>query len=274
MQNRHITFIGAGNMAGSIISGLVKDGYPADYICASAPSTANTKKLAQQFSIRTSQDNAQAVNNSDVVVLGVKPQIMADVCQALANQGCDFSNKLIISIAAGISVERLQSLLGKNTPIIRTMPNTPSLLQKGMTGLFASQQVNEEDKKFAGELMSAVGETVWVEDETMINAVISASGSAPAYFFLFMESMQNKAIEMGFSAEQARLLVLQSALGSAEMVKQNPNIELSTLRQNVTSKGGTTAEAINTFLQLGLPETVAKAMQAAADRGAEMEKLF
>jgi len=274
MQHKHITFIGAGNMAGSIISGLVKDGYPADYICASAPSTANTEKLAQQFAIKTSQNNAQAVNTSDVVVLGVKPQMMADVCQALADQGCDFSNKLVISIAAGISVQRLQSLLGENTAIIRTMPNTPSLLQKGMTGLFASQQVNEEDKKFAGELMTAVGETVWVEDEAMINAVIAASGSAPAYFFLFMESMQNKAIEMGFSAEQARLLVLQSALGSAEMVKQNPDIELSTLRQNVTSKGGTTAEAINTFQQLGLPETVEKAMQAAADRGADMEKLF
>jgi len=274
MQHRKITFIGAGNMAGSIISGLVKDGYPADYICASAPSLANTQKLAQQYAIKISQDNVQAVNNSDVIVLGVKPQIMADVCQALAQQDCDFSNKLVISIAAGISVQRLQSLLGDDTAIIRTMPNTPSLLQKGMTGLFASKQVNKEDKQFANELMSAVGETVWVENESMINAIIAASGSAPAYFFLFMEAMQNKAMEMGFSKEQARLLVLQSALGSAEMVKQNADIELATLRNNVTSKGGTTAQAISTFEQLGLSETVAKAMQAAADRGAEMEKLF
>lgn len=274
MQHKKIAFIGAGNMAGSIISGLVKDGYPADYICASDPSTENTQRLSQQYAIQGSQDNIYAVNNSDVIVLAVKPQIMADVCQALAEQNCDFSNKLVISIAAGISVQRLQSLLGENTAIIRTMPNTPALLQKGMTGLFASKQVDKENKQFANELMSAVGETVWVEDETMINAVIAASGSAPAYFFLFMESMQNKAIDMGFSKEQARLLVLQSALGSAEMVKQNADIELATLRKNVTSKGGTTAEAISTFEQLGLPETVAKAMQAAADRGAEMEKLF
>jgi pyrroline-5-carboxylate reductase len=274
MQHKKITFIGAGNMAGSIISGLVKGGYPADYICASDPSIENTQRLSQQYAIQGSQDNIYAVNNSEVIVLAVKPQIMADVCQALAEQDCDFSNKLVISIAAGISVQRLQSLLGENTAIIRTMPNTPALLQKGMTGLFASKQVNKENKEFANELMSAVGETVWVEDEAMINAVIAASGSAPAYFFLFMEAMQNKAIDMGFSKEQARLLVLQTALGSAEMVKQNADIELATLRKNVTSKGGTTAEAISTFEQLKLPETVAKAMQAAADRGAEMEKLF
>lgn len=274
MQHKKITFIGAGNMAGSIISGLVKHGYPAELICASDPCVENTRKLTEQYKIRGSQDNVQAVNGSDVVVLAVKPQIMGDVCQAIAEQGVDFTNKLIISIAAGISVQRLQSLLGENSAVIRTMPNTPALLQKGMTGLFASKQVTQQQKNFAGELMAAVGETVWVEDEAMINAVIAASGSAPAYFFLFMEAMQAKAVEMGFDQQQARLLVLQSALGSAEMVKQNPDIDLATLRENVTSKGGTTAEALGTFNELGLSETVAKAMQAAADRGAEMEKLF
>ena len=261
-------------MAGSIISGLIKDGYPADFICASDPCVENTQKLTELYAIQGSQDNAQSANCSEVIVLAVKPQIMGAVCQTLAEQGVDFSNKLVISIAAGISVQRLQSLLGENTAVIRTMPNTPALLQKGMTGLFASKQVNEQDKSFAGELMAAVGETVWVEDEAMINAVIAASGSAPAYFFLFMEAMQAKAMAMGFDKQQARLLVLQSAMGSAEMVKQNPDIDLSTLRENVTSKGGTTAEALRTFNELELSETVAKAMQAAADRGLEMEKLF
>ena len=274
MLHKKITFIGAGNMAGSIISGLVKDGYPADFICASDPCLENTQKLTQQYAILGSQNNSEAVANSDVIVLAVKPQMMAKVCQTLADQGADFTNKLVISIAAGISVQRLQSLLGENTAVIRTMPNTPALLQKGMTGLFASKQVKEADKNFAGELMACVGETVWVKDESMINAIIAASGSAPAYFFLFMEAMQAKAIEMGFDEEQARLLVLQSALGSAEMVKQNPDIALSTLRENVTSKGGTTAEALRTFNDLTLTDTVAKAMQAAADRGAEMEALF
>ncbi len=274
MQHKNITFIGAGNMAGSIINGLVKSGYPAKQICASAPSLTNTQKLADDLSILNSQDNNQSAQWADVVVLGVKPQMMAAVCQTLVDAGVDFSNKLVISIAAGVSVARLQSILGDNTAVIRTMPNTPSLLQKGMTGLFASQQVSKEDKAFSGELMAAVGEIVWVEEEAQINAVIAAAGSAPAYFFLFMEAMQTKAIEMGFSEEDARLLVQQAAIGSAEMVKQNPQLDLATLRNNVISKGGTTAEAVRTFNELNLPEIVGKAMQAASDRGAEMEKLF
>ncbi|MEL0630611.1 pyrroline-5-carboxylate reductase [Psychromonas aquatilis] len=274
MQDKKITFIGAGNMAGSIINGLVKGGYPANLICASAPSLTNTQKLADELAITASQDNNQSASWADVIVLGVKPQMMADVCKALVDGGVDFTNKLVISIAAGVSVTRFQSVLGENTAVIRTMPNTPSLLQKGMTGLFASQQVSAQDKDFASELMGAVGEIVWVEEESQINGVIAAAGSAPAYFFLFMESMQKKAMEMGFSKEDARLLVQQSAIGSAEMVKQNAHLDLETLRNNVISKGGTTAEAVRTFNELNLPEIVGKAMQAASDRGAEMEKLF
>ncbi|MGB5444010.1 MAG: pyrroline-5-carboxylate reductase [Psychromonas sp.] len=274
MLHKKITFIGAGNMAASIISGLVKSGYPGDCICASEPNITNTQKLVDKYAINGSQDNSTSANWAEVIVLAVKPQIMADVCQALANQGVDFSNKLVISIAAGVSVQRLQFLLGEKTPVIRVMPNTPALLQKGMTGLFASQQVSQENKTFADELLSSVGETLWVKEESMINAVTAASGSSPAYFFLFMEAMQDKAIAMGFDPEQARLLVMQSALGSIEMVKHNPELTLSTLRENVTSKGGTTAAALATFNELALTETVAKAMQAAADRGAEMEKLF
>jgi len=274
MQHRKITFIGAGNMAGSIINGLVKGGYPANLICASAPSLNNTQKLVDELSITNSQDNIQSASAAEVIVLGVKPQMMADVCQTLIDGGVDFSNKLVISIAAGVSVARFQSILGDNTAVIRTMPNTPSLLQKGMTGLFASQQVTELDKSFCSELMSAVGEIVWVNEESQINAIIAAAGSAPAYFFLFMEAMQTKAMEMGFNQQEARLLVQQAAIGSAEMVKQNQQLDLSTLRNNVISKGGTTAEAVRTFNELDLSAIVDKAMQAAADRGAEMEKLF
>lgn len=274
MLHKKITFIGAGNMASSIISGLVSDGYPSESICASEPRTEATDKLVKQFSIKSSQDNIESARWAEVIVLAVKPQIMASVCQALTDAGVDFSNKLVLSIAAGVSVRRLQSLLGENTPVIRTMPNTPSLLQKGMTGLFASSQVNSENKDFAGHLMQAVGEVLWVEQETMIDAVTATSGSGPAYFFLFMEAMHNKAQEMGFTDEEARKLVLQTALGSAEMVKNNPQLSIGTLRENVTSKGGTTAAALNTFNDSDLTEIVAKAMQAAADRGAEMESLF
>lgn len=274
MLHNKITFIGAGNMASSIISGLVKGGYPADLICASDPAQQSTQKLSQLYGIKGSQDNHESANWADVIVLAVKPQIMGVVCQALAEQEIDFSNKLMISIAAGISVQRLHALLGENTPVIRAMPNTPSLLQKGMTGLFASSQVTAENKKFSGDLLNSVGETVWVEEESMINAITAASGSAPAYFFMFMEAMQNKAMQLGFNESDARQLVLQTALGSAEMVKQNADISIATLRENVTSKGGTTAEGLRTLSEQGLTETVAKAMQAVVNRGEEMEKLF
>jgi len=274
MQHKKITFIGAGNMASSIISGLIKDGYPAQMICAAEPEKANTDKLSAEFSIVGSQDNAKSAQWADIIVLAVKPQIMAMVCEALANEGVNFSDKLVVSIAAGVSIARLQSILGNETAIIRTMPNTPALLQKGMTGLFASAQVSQTEKTFAGELMAAVGEVVWVEEESKINAIIAASGSAPAYFFLFMEAMQTKAMALGFTEQEARLLVQQSAIGSAEMVKQNAHLDLATLRNNVTSKGGTTAEAIRTFNELDLSDIVAKAMQAASDRGEEMETLF
>jgi len=274
MLHKKITFIGAGNMASSIISGLIQDGYPSQAICASEPNVEATDKLTQQFSIKGSQDNVASTTWAEVVVLAVKPQIMSTVCQALADAGVDFSDKLVISIAAGISVKRLQSLLGENTSVIRTMPNTPALLQKGMAGLFASPQVNTANKIFAAQLMQAVGEMIWVEKESMIDAVTATSGSGPAYFFLFMEAMHAKAKQMGFNDEQAKQLVLQTALGSAEMVAKNPDISIATLRENVTSKGGTTAAALNTFNELGLSEIVAKAMQSAADRGAEMESLF
>ncbi|MFO6422728.1 pyrroline-5-carboxylate reductase [Motilimonas sp. KMU-193] len=273
MEQKKITFIGAGNMASSLIGGLVQDGYDKNLLSASDPNADNRAKMEQQFAITTLTDNAQAVAAADVVVLAVKPQIMADVCQHLVDQGVDLANKLFISIAAGISVARLQGIFG-SVPVVRTMPNTPALLQQGMTGLFASEQVSDSDKAFAGDLMAAVGKIVWVETEAQINGIIAASGSAPAYFFLFMEAMQQTAIEMGFSPEQARLLVQQSALGSAQMVIENPDLDLATLRTNVTSKGGTTAEAIRTFNEQGLSDIVKQAMHAAAERGAEMEQLF
>ncbi|AGH80257.1 pyrroline-5-carboxylate reductase [Psychromonas sp. CNPT3] len=274
MLHKKITFIGAGNMTSSIISGLIKANYPHELICASAPSVTNTTKLEVEFSIKISRDNVLSAIWADVIVLAVKPQIMADVCQALKLAGVDFKNKLVISIAAGVSVQRLQGLLGETTEIIRTMPNTPSLLQKGMTGLFAPAQVSADNHLFAEQLLQCVGETIWVKTEAMINAIIAVSGSAPAYFFMFMEAIQEKAIKMGFDEQQARLLVQQVALGSAEMVLQNPEKSLATLRQNVTSKGGATAEALRVFNDLDLNNTVATAMQSASDRGAAMESLF
>ncbi|MEZ9937808.1 pyrroline-5-carboxylate reductase [Vibrio breoganii] len=269
---RNIAFIGSGNMASSIIAGLLDSGYPTNALTATAPSQQSRDRISQRFSITATSDNRAAITQADVIVLSVKPQIMSEVLAELSD--IDFSNKLLISIAAGITIPRLQSMLGQDADFVRVMPNTPSLLGLGMSGLYAPEQISEEDKAFAGELMQAVGKICWVETEAQINSIIAAAGSSPAYFFLFMEAMQQEAIAQGFDKDTARMLVQQSAIGAAQMVAENPELELSTLRQQVTSKGGTTAEAIATFNQHQLSDTVATAMQAAVKRAQEMESLF
>ncbi|EGA69291.1 pyrroline-5-carboxylate reductase [Vibrio sinaloensis DSM 21326] len=272
MEHKKIAFIGAGNMVKAIVSGLVAGGYPAKLITATAPSETRRLPLEQQFGICTTNDNQQAATDADVVVLSVKPQMMAEVCKPL--QGVDWSNKLVISIAAGIQSERFNQMLNSQLNLVRVMPNTPSQLGLGMSGLYAPAHVCEQDKAFAAELMQACGKVCWVEQESGINNIIAAAGSAPAYFFLFMEAMQAEAIAQGFDQQTARLLVQQSALGAASMVVGNPDTDLATLRENVTSKGGTTAEALRTFNQHQLSDIVAKAMQAAVARAEEMESLF
>ncbi|MGR5149100.1 pyrroline-5-carboxylate reductase [Photobacterium alginatilyticum] len=272
MEQRSIAFIGAGNMARSIIAGLVCSGYPADKITATAPGPARREPLARDYGIHTGDDNLLAAEQAEVIVLAVKPQLMEEVCRPL--QGIDLSGKLVISIAAGISAQRLNEMLAAELNLVRVMPNTPSLIGKGMSGMFATTTVSTADKAFAENLMRAVGEVCWVEQESGINCIIAAAGSAPAYFFLFMEAMQAEAIRQGFDPQTARLLVQQSAAGAAEMVVANPDTELATLREQVTSKGGTTAEALRTFNEHQLSDTVAKAMRAAISRAEEMEKLF
>jgi pyrroline-5-carboxylate reductase len=272
MQHRKIAFIGAGNMTRSIISGLVNNAYPAQLITASNPSIGKLSALQADFGINVTQDNKEAVDVSDVVVLAVKPQLMEQVCEKLAQQ--DLSGKLFVSIAAGITTPRLQQMLGGTLPVVRTMPNTPSALGKGMTGLFADTNIDEVDKQYAADLMGQVGEIAWVEKESMIDGVIAAAGSSPAYFYLFLEAMQKEAEQQGFDHATARLMVQQAMMGAAEMVCHNPHLELSELRTQVTSKGGTTAKAIESFQEQGLEQVVANAMQAAVKRAEEMAKQF
>ncbi len=269
MQQRTIAFIGAGNMSKAIISGLIDAGYPARNVIASNPSEGKLVALHNLYGISYTNDNVKALNQADTIVLAVKPQLMEAVCQDLADRA-DLSSKLFISIAAGIDQQRLQQMLGGSYPVIRTMPNTPSSLGKGMTGLFADQSISEEDKTFAGYLMSRVGEIVWVNSESQIDAVIAAAGSSPAYFFLFLEAMQTEAVQQGFDKSTARKLVQQAMLGAAEMVCHNPDLELGELRAQVTSKGGTTAKAIESFQTNDLQTIVAQAMRAAVVRAKEM----
>ncbi|MBY5992621.1 pyrroline-5-carboxylate reductase [Ferrimonas balearica] len=269
---RTVAFIGAGNMSRSIIGGLIQNGYPSDRIIASNPSTGKLEALAEQFGIRTTQDNLAAVAEADVLVLAVKPQLMAEVCAPIAE--LDLEGKLAISIAAGVTCERMSAYLGGHASLVRTMPNTPSMLGLGMTGLYADPVVGEADRAFAGTLMGAVGEILWLEQEAGIDQVIACAGSSPAYFFLFMEAMEQGAAALGVKPEDARLMIEQAAIGAAQMVRQNPQSSLAELRAQVTSKGGTTHEAVLTLEQQGLRDAVKDAMQAAVTRAQEMAKQF
>ncbi|MCC4801081.1 pyrroline-5-carboxylate reductase [Enterovibrio norvegicus] len=272
MEQRTVAFIGAGNMARSIIAGLVQSGYPASAITAVNRTPEKSAAFRESFGINANENAIESAANADVVVLGVKPQAMAELLESM--KSIDWQGKLVISIAAGISVTRLSDMAGTELNLVRVMPNTPSLVGEGMSGLYAPDSVSENDRAFAGQLLEAVGKVCWVSEESGINGIIAAAGSAPAYFFLFMEAMQAEAERQGFDKQTARALVQQSALGAAKMVVANPDIELATLREQVTSKGGTTAQALSVFNNNQLPETVAEAMQAAVRRAEEMESLF
>ena len=271
MQHKLIAFIGGGNMAQAIVFGLLKQAYPADKIIICDPNEEKRALFAQKR-VLTSTDNIAAVAQAEVVLLAVKPQVLAEVCSPLS--AVNFSDKLLISIAAGISVARLIALLPTAHAVVRVMPNTPALVGEGMAGLFAAKNTSENDRTLAQDLLSAVGKTLWMASEEQMHAVTAASGSSPAYFFQFLEAMQQGLIEMGLSAENARELVQQAMLGSAKMVVENPQVDLSTLRQNVTSKGGTTAAALNVLNQHQFNGIVQQAMQACVARSKEMETLF
>lgn len=264
-----IAFIGAGNMNRAIIIGLINQGIAANNIIVSNPSAPKREALATEFGIQQCQSNIEAANFADTIVLGVKPHLIADVCQEIAAE-MDISNKSFISVAAGTTMAQIQQALGGNTAVIRTMPNTPSQLGLGVTGLFASEQASSQQKQDAEQLMKAVGIVKWLDQESDIDHIIAVSGSGPAYFFLFMEAMSQEALKLGFSEQEARELVQQTALGAAQMVVNNPTESISQLRENVTSKGGTTQAALNTFTQGGIHQLVTDAMQAAISRAKEM----
>ncbi|OAT24883.1 pyrroline-5-carboxylate reductase [Proteus myxofaciens] len=272
MEHRNIAFIGAGNMAHAIIAGLVTGGYPAEKITVSSPSDTRREPLQKEFGINSTDDNIKAIEQADVIVLAVKPQMMETVCQPL--QSIDFENKLVLTIAAGIPANRYNDYLATKLQLVRIMPNTPSLVGKGLSGMFAESTVSVKDKQFSDDLMKSVGITIWVEKESAINDIIAVAGSAPAYFFLFMESMQQEAERLGFSPDVARTIVQQAANGSTALAEKQSTLAFSTLREQVTSKGGTTAAALAQFYEGKLPENVASAMQAAIRRAQEMEKQF
>ncbi len=269
-----ITFIGSGNMATSIIGGLIAQGYPPHAITACNPNADALEKIEAQFGINVSTDNAKATANSNVIVLAVKPQILKSVALDLALSVSNNPKKpIVISIAAGITGSSLSRWMGSRTAIIRCMPNTPALVQEGATGLYANEFVSDNQKDVAEGLMRGVGSVIWVNSEELIDAVTAVSGSGPAYFFLLMEAMVDAGVKQGLSADQASQLTLQTALGAAKLAHTS-SVRIAELRHRVTSPGGTTEAAIEAFEAAGFRAIVERAVIACSERSKAMGDEF
>lgn len=264
-----ICFIGGGNMATALIAGLVgkvteeKDRHQIHAIDINPDAL---DKLKQQFGITTALQIDAAITSCDVVVLAVKPQQMQDVLALLLPH---ISTQLILSIAAGIRSSDLSRWLNGYSAIVRSMPNTPALIGQGITGMFAMAGVSPAQRAMADAIMTAVGSTLWLEEESLIDSVTAVSGSGPAYIFYFMEAMQQAAQEMGLNEEQSRQLTLATFVGGAQLAKQSSE-PVSTLRDRVTSKGGTTHAALTSMAHSDVKYAIVQAMKAAAERSREL----
>lgn len=273
MEFKKITFIGGGNMAKSLINGLIRAKFPSNNITVCTPHPEKVAALKEEFKINGTTDNAQGCMDAEVIILAIKPQVAATALAPISAAISDFSNKIIISVMAGITIERITKLLPGAKKVVRVMPNTPCLIGYGLSGAFASG-LNQEEKDFTNNLLSSCGHAIWLDSEDKINDITALSGSAPAYFFLFLECMSEKAKEYGFSEDNARYILQNVALGSAMMVLENQDKTLKQLREEVTSKGGTTAKALDVFNNHDLTNIVSEALDACKNRAVEMAKQF
>lgn len=272
MSTLHSTlgFIGAGNMAHSIIGGLVNTGMAPHLITASNPNGDKLERLAQQYGIQTTTDNKDNVAQSQVIILAVKPQVLPTVLQEI-NPVVDPTTHLIISIASGVTLADLAQGLPSNTPIIRAMPNTPAQVGQGVTCCVANKAVSSQQQALTTTLFNAVGTTLWVQDDDAINKTAAIAGCGPAYFFYMMESLFSVAKEWGFSEAMAKTLTAQTALGAAQLYAQGEQTPTA-LRKAVTSPGGMTAAAIELFDKNTMKETITTAIKAAYERAVALSK--
>ena len=273
MSEPKITFIGGGNMARAIYRGLVESGFPAENIGVVDPSEAAQSAARASGLIRIAESATDADLSADLIVLAVKPQITDIALSPLAHRVS--STATVLSIIAGINSASLANLLGlpNDDAVVRSMPNTPALVGEGMTGLFSNSDQRAHGRILAERVMSAVGQCVWVSNESDLDLVTAISGSGPAYFFLFMESLANAAIELGMSPQTAHQLSVQTALGAAKLAQASDD-GLAKLRENVTSPGGTTEQAIESFEASELRAIVMSATRAAKKRSIELSEEF
>ena len=268
MENKTVIgFIGAGNMAYALIKGLLNNGFDASQINISDPNEELLRNRESELKVTTYSDNALLLSNSDLIFFAVKPQVLSNVCLEL--KGIVKSKHLFVSIVAGIRSSDINRWLGGNFSLIRTMPNTPALFQSGVTGLFANEVVDNEQKSLVESILSSVGECFWVNEEKLIDAITAISGSGPAYFFLLMESMKQAGMALGLDEETANSLSIQTAYGASLMANKTGK-DSRTLRSEVTSPNGTTQSAIESFQDQNFEGIVANATRAAYDRAREL----
>ncbi len=271
IQDMRIRFVGAGNMAASLIGGLINKGLTSSQMTASDPQKNQRDYIEQQFQVQTFDDNNAHFGMPDVVVVAVKPQIMKVVLNDVA-ANLKAVNPLVISVAAGITTEQIVNWTHTNHGVIRTMPNTPALIGQGAIGMYANNQVTQAQKYQTEQIMDAVGTSIWVDQEQQIDAVTALSGSGPAYFFMFMECLQEAAESIGLSSEQAALLTKKTAVGASLLAERSPE-SLMRLKDRVTSPNGTTYAALQTFEQNNMKEIVDRAVHAAFTRSIELSRV-
>ncbi len=272
MTQETIAFIGGGNMATSLVAGLIADGHDPRRLIVTDPEQEKLTATESRFGVRTSSDNARAISGADLVVLCVKPQMASQVCRELA-PAMGERRPLVISVMAGIREQSIQEWLGGGVPLVRAMPNTPAMIQSGAIVLHATPETSATQRDQAETILRAGGLTRWVEQEERMDAVTALSGSGPAYFFLLMEILEQAGIDLGLDPDNARLLTIQTALGAARMAMESDDSPRE-LRERVTSPGGTTEYALGVLESGGVRGLVTAAVRAARDRSEELSRLL
>jgi len=272
MSNYKIAFIGGGNMARSLIGGMIATGISNQNISVSEPRADLRKTLNEDFGVNASEENAPVAKGADVVVLAVKPQILQEVVTPLSSLVAK-ARPLLISVAAGVTCSSIERWVGGHPALIRVIPNTPALIGAGISALYANNHVSGDHRALAEKIVTAVGKTIWIEEESLMDAVTAVSGSGPAYFFYVMQAIHDAAVREGLDAKTARLLSLETALGAARLAVESTE-DPGTLQAQVTSPGGTTEAAIRVLNDSGVRDTLQRAVSAARARGGELAELL
>lgn len=271
MDSSSICFIGGGNMATALIAGLIARGQAPGSLSVVEVHAPARERLAREHGVTVYPEPTPEALAADVLLLAVKPQQLAGVARPLAGR---LRDQLVVSIAAGVRAGDLSRWLNGHPAVVRAMPNTPAMAQAGVTALYALPGVSEDQRRHAAALLGAVGKTLWLDNEAAMDAVTAVSGSGPAYVFHFIEALEAAARDLGLPPEEARLLSVETVLGAATLAAQASATpdgdDPATLRQKVTSKGGTTERALAVLTEAGWAETLSRAARAAAERSREL----